>query len=372
MNQSLPTRPFVDAFPCVDAHELRRLGLFERLEAVTVITRAPDGGGHPIKVRAIWTAGDSAVRLEMSDGRPPTTVRVEVNDRAVGRIYYFICPSTGGRCLKLYYSREAWGSRKAKHLVYPSQYQARPARYIGRLRQLSASLMEIRGADREAERAAVQQRLRQFRARIEGAPRRRGRTPPTEPQDFADLVAIAAADSPPAALQPRILRELALGTELAIERGRELSFDGDDSVEWLFRRCDAFKEAARHGRRARPAALDAAPADSIWNFPRFSLRTLNSLGYLRPGARRGVRLDWTGVNDRLTRALVVIDLRDALIPYAGFELCDGGGISYQSVRLVDPCGSPVFVCPLSGAKTDVLAYREGALAAPKALRLTRA
>lgn len=339
-------------------------------------SQGPDEQGPSLDLKATWVPSESRIELEVLRGGGPTSIAIATDERVVGGAYYFICPVTAERCLKLYYSQGSWGGRKAKQLVYSSQRRPRTARYTSRLRRLTGALIQVpaEGPESEAERAAVERRLRRLRAKIESAATGRadGSGGQAEPQDFSDLVDMfSPSQSRGGFQQPRVMREVALGAEMAIERARDLSLENDDGVEWLYRRCDAFREAALSPRRRTPVELAHAPVEGAWNFPRFSLRTLAALGYVKPGARRGVKLDWSGVDTHLGRVNLVIDLRDEDVLFTGFELFDQRGVTYQAVRLGRTARGFSFVCPFSGAKTDTLVYREGWLGSAGALRLNR-
>jgi len=371
LNQDFRKRAFVGSLPCVDVQALRRAGLFEpgpyrilRLALGTAGERA-DG----LTLNAAWDPDASRVELLLcGHADAPTGVEVVFDPRMIGGAYYFLCPRNGDRCGKLYFSGGEWAGRKALGLAYPSQYGPRSARYTSRLRSLAAQLSEAE----DARRSTVESQLRFLRRKVERSARRPGRTGPAAPSDFSELAGLfEPGQGDWVRTQPKVMRDVALGCEMALERARALAVDGDDALEWLFRRCDAFAESLRKGPSPPAPDLSRAPPKPVWDAPRISLRALAALGYVKEGFRRGARLDWAGQDAGLEACNLVVDLRDAELPYVGFELIDGRGASYLAVRLERSQGRLAFVCPVSRARTDTLAWREGALGAPKALKLTR-
>lgn len=373
MNQDLPKRALVGSLPCVDIQALRRAGLFEPgPPRILRFSLAPGG----LELSAAWDPDAGRVELLLrGHADAPAGVEVVFDPRMIGGAYYFVCPLNGDRCGKLYFWGGGWAGRKALGLAYPSQYGPRSARYTSRLRALAAQLTADDGAQPGdlGRRAGIESQLRFLRRKVErstrGGPARTGSRAPA---DFSELAGMfEPGQGAWVRTQPKVMRDVALATEMALERARALAIDGDDALEWLFRRCDAFAESLRKGPPPPAADLSRAPPKPVWDAPRISLRALAALGYVKDGFRRGAKLDWAGQDAGLESCNLVVDLRDSDLPYVGFELIDGRGAAYLAVRLERVQGRLAFVCPVSGARAETLAWREGVLGAPAALKLTR-
>lgn len=362
-------RQYADCVASIDARRLRREGVFDAPNASVTFSCqiiAPDA--FELAVELTWDAGRSEITIcvpELSSERR-TTVAVGRRDPARGGSYYFLCPLSAERCEKLYFAAGGWGSRKAKGLTYSSQNGSLSDRYGHTARRLAA---ELEGADGRPlpspeRRAWIEGRLARMGRRLDGMVRRRPASQFTPAGAHADLLPLAK----PVEAQDA-LRGPNLATARALDRAQALSDEHDDTVQWLYRRGQDLKARLGAGDWIEDRS-DLTP-DFPENYPRVSLRVLAERDLLRPGGRRGLQLDWSGLDCEIDHCNLLLDLREDGDWYAGFEIYAGGAVTDQALRLTDAGDGPAFVCPLTGQTVDTVLFRAGGFAAPDALGATR-
>jgi hypothetical protein len=363
-------RLFADSVASLDTRRLRQAGLFDAAQNLITFTCqmvSPDA--LELKVELSWDAEASSLTIATPDLSPPrrTTVSIGRRDPARGGGYYFICPMSAERCEKLYFAGGGWGARKAKRLTYSSQNGSLADRYSHTALRLTA---ELEGAGGRAlpcpeRQAQIADKLSRIEQRLAGVtPRRsRARVYPDAGR-HADLALLAR---PPERIDP--LRGPALATQRAIERAQAMSDEADDTIQWLYRRGDAFR-ALLDQPATTTAAAGLAP-DFVENHPRISLRALELRGFVRPGARRGVQLDWRDLGCEIDHCNLLLDLRDEDAAFAGLELFSGPHRWEQALRVTGKGCDLAFVCPVFDQPVETIAFRAGLFAAPQALRMTR-
>ncbi|WP_091737651.1 hypothetical protein [Phenylobacterium immobile] len=353
----------------IDSRRLRRDGFFEppiNHTRVTCQIISPDA--FELDVDLAWDSERSEILIGTPNLAPDrrTAVTVGRRDPSRGGAYYFVCPLSAERCEKLYFAGGGWGSRKAKGLTYSSQNGSLSDRYGHTARRLTAELEGAGGRPLPSpeRRAWIEGRLERLGRRLDGMVRRRS------PSHFAPVGANAdlLILSKPAERQDA-LRGPSLSTLRALERAEALSDEHDDTIQWLYRRGGDFE--TRLDDVAWAEGLARLAPDYVENYPRISLRALAQHGLLRPGHRRGVQLDWSGLDCGLDHCNLLLDLREDGRWFAGFEIFIDGRLVDQALRLIDTVDGPAFRCPLSGQLTDTLVFRAGGFAAANALGATR-
>lgn len=362
-------RQYADCVASLDARRLRREGVFDAPNSHRVIAcQIVAADAFELAVDLTWDAAMSQITISVPALSPErrTVITVGRRDPARGGAYYFHCPLSGERCEKLYFAAGGWGSRKAKGLTYSSQNGSLSDRYGHTARRLTA---ELEGADGRAppspeRRAWIEARLARMGQRLDGMVRRKPASQFTPSGLHADLATLAKPAEPKDALRgPR------LATLPALDRAEALSDERDDTVQWLYRRGQDLK--AGLDAAGWPADVSGLAPDFIENYPRISLRALAERDFLRPGGRRGLQLDWSGLDCEIDHCNVLLDLREDGAWYAGFEIYIGGAVTDQALRLTEREDGLAFVCPLSGQAVDTVLFRAGGFAAPEALGATR-
>jgi hypothetical protein len=370
VNYLAPAKAFADSVASLDSRRLARMGLFERSpNAVQVECQVVSADAPAMRVEVSWdeTAGQVTIVTPDRDDVEAQAVAVHRAVRPRGGGFYFRCPIDGGSCEKLYHHEGRWGGRKGLQLKYAGQMGSLHDRYSRSALRL-ANLLEgggPKGPPTGAARAELEARLAEVEQRLAAAARR-ATALPTETLDYSDLRFVTDEIDRPVA------RGRLLACDKAIERAQALAAEDDESLGWLFRRSDLLKRAV--SLRPPQAAISIARRlpDFLENHPRISLRTLAEVDLLKPGGRRGVQLDWSGLGCELDSCNLMIDLRDETLGFAGFEICSDGQWFDQAIRIVGRSEAELkFVCPLSGVETETIAFRGGCFAAPTALRLTR-
>jgi hypothetical protein len=373
VNYLAPAKAFADSVASLDSRRLARMGLFERSpNALTVECQVVSAESPAMQVEVRWDQAAGEVVISTPGRRDVEAQSVAVHRvvRPRGGGFYFRCPIDGTSCEKLYHRDGRWGGRKGLQLKYTAQMGSMHDRYSRRALRL-ASLLEggAKGGPLTGEaRAELEARLADIERRLAAQPRRNGASTAlaAETLDYSDLRFVTDEIERPVALG-RLL-----ACDKAVERARTLATDDDDSLGWLFRRGDLLKRVV--SLRPPQAAVNIARRlpDFLENHPRVSLRTLAELSVPKLGARRGVQLDWSGLGCEIDSCNLMIDLRDASLGFAGFEICSEGQWFDQAIRIVGDTEDELkFVCPLSGLETETVAFRGGCFAAPAALRLTR-
>jgi hypothetical protein len=364
---------FADCVASIDTRRLRRIGLFDRSPNASVVSCQVVSAEMPeLQVELSWdgAAGQVDISIPGAGAAGRQTVAVGRRERALGGGYYFLCPISGDRCEKLYYSEGRWGGRKAKRLSYSSQNGSLSDRCSYTLLRLTAQLEGAEGQPLPSpeRRARIETRIAHVQRKLAAAPRRRASRIYPDPRNYADLMHLPGVAPQGADLTMLIDRSLA--TEKALERAASFAIGNDDTIQWLFRRGEQLKALTGAAPAPRGAA-DLAP-DFIENYPRVDLRVLAQRGLLKAGARRGAQLDWSGLDCEIDRCNLLLDLRDEALWFAGFEIYRDGEVSYQAMRIVPAAGGGAqFVCPLSGAAVETVAYRAGCFASAQPLRMTR-
>ncbi len=374
MNVQSPVPLFADCVASLDVRRLYRLGLFNSSpNALRIECPVVSSERRSFRSTCRGTPTREQVRIALSDRwqARAQTVRVGQSREAARRgLRISNARSAATSAEKLYYADGGWGGRKAKGLKYSTQFGSQHDRFSHTISRLT-SLLEgssDRPPPSPQRRAQLELRLAALKARLSPARRGRGRPrkPRDEPHRFADLEPVAAAGEASASLA------WLLACERALERAEALGGDLDDSLGW------AVPPQRRPSGRDRPdAARDRGTRSCAW--PRLSrIPSAHQPAGAGPeiadprGARRGVRLDWTGLGCEIDACCLMVDLRDEDAPFAGLEIVSGGQAVDQALRLVRSAhGGMRFVCPLSGLEVDTIAYRAGCFASASALRLTR-
>lgn len=362
-------RQYADCVASIDSRRLRRDGFFDAAETHTRITcQVVASDAFELDVDLTWDAAASQILIGVPNLAPErrTAIKVGRRDPARGGSYYFHCPLSDERCEKLYFAGGGWGSRKAKGLTYSSQNGSLSDRYGHSARRLTA---ELEGADGRAapspeRRAWIEARLSRMGRRLDGMVRRKPASQFTPAGPHADLAGLARPPEPKDAM-----RGPTLATLRAIERAEALSDDSDDTIQWLYRRAETLK--ARLDDASWAQGLVRLAPDYVENHPRISLRALAQRDLVRPGGRRGLQLDWTGLACEIEHCNLLLDLREDGGWYAGLEIFTGGQVVEQALRLVDTHDGPAFLCPISGRAADTVLFRAGGFAAAEALGATR-
>jgi hypothetical protein len=361
------SRPFADSVASIDARRLYRLGLFGSTPETIFVRSQLDSAESPeLEIRVSWDPQARAVHLSTPERPRGQTIAVGRRALPRGGGYYFICPIAGERCEKLYYVDGAWGGRRAHRLSYSSQSGSLADRHRHSVRRLTGLIEHPAAHPMTPERRAeIEARIERLERKIAALPRRSVRQR-SAPQGFADLIPLAGLAAPVAGTTGP-----ALGVEAALDRGSAAG-DVEDSVGWLFHRADHLRALAGRAPEGLADRIRALRPGFGEDHPRISLRALEGRGLVRPGWRRGAVLDWTGLGCGLDRCTILLDLRDDDFGFAAFEIVTGREAVEQALRIVRSTGGELrFVCPLTGAEVETIAFRAGGFAAPEALRLTR-
>jgi len=370
VNYLAPAKTYADCVASIDSRRLYRLGLFDRSPNVIMVECQVISAESPrLHVEVSWDAEAQQVQISVP-GRgdaPPQAVAVTRNTRPRGGGFYFGCPIAGESCEKLYYVEGSWGGRKAKRLKYSSQSGSLHNRYSHSARRMVSLLEGTSGRPLPSpdERTKIEARLAQIERKLAEL-RRSSSSAAAEPSRYSDLRPLSENTETPVTLG-RLL-----ACDKAVERAAALATEDDDALGWLFRRSDLLKAVVSLTPPDVTLSIARALPDFLENYPRISLRTLTDLGLIKPGSRRGVQLDWSGLGCEIEGCNLMVDLRDGDMGFAGLEIFSGGQIFDQAVRVAATSeGELRFVCPLSGVEVDTIAFRAGCFASPAALRMTR-